>query len=76
MTRYVLVFLGTGGMPEADMAKIRAFPGIQIVNSGPNVLVVESQADIRRKVKKMPNWEADKEKEVIPNPSLDRLDSQ
>lgn len=68
MTRYVLMFHGTGSKPAADLATIKAVPGLRIIDAtSPNVVIVESRPTVKKAVKKLANWMASEET-TLPGP--------
>ena len=70
MARLVLMFYGKGTKPAADMARIRAIPGVKIIDArDPHVVLVEGQAAVKREVKRMENWMVSEETSYeVPSP--------
>jgi hypothetical protein len=57
MARYVLMFTGSGKKPKEDMARIKATPGVTIIDSrDAHVVIVEGSSAVKRAVNKMDNW--------------------
>lgn len=68
MSRYVLMFCGPGSRPARDLATIKAFPSVRIIDAtSSNVVVVEGRASVKSAVNKMANWIASEET-VLPDP--------
>jgi len=61
MTRFVLLYVGKGKKPTADVQAIKAIKGITVIDeSDGNAMIVEGKANVKKSVNAMPNWVADK----------------
>jgi hypothetical protein len=69
MGRYILRFTGRGAAPDVDSAKIRAAPGLTILDSSSSrMFLVEASSDtIRQLAESLPGWNWSQE-QMIPLP--------
>ncbi|CAN7807772.1 hypothetical protein [Paraburkholderia hospita] len=68
MARFVLLFVGDGKKPAEDVRRIKALPGITVIDAkNANMVLVEGPIDVKNKVNRMPNWVAS-EQTFIPSP--------
>lgn len=67
--RFILRFTGTGSIPSADIERIRALPGIDVIDSTSRMLLVEAPEDeVMSLVQSMPEWV------LSPEQTVDRPD--
>lgn len=68
MARFVLLFVGDGKKPAEDVKRIKALPGITVIDAtNANMVLVDGPIDVKKKVNRMPNWVAS-EQTLIPSP--------
>jgi hypothetical protein len=55
--RFVLRYQGEGAPPRADLARVEALPGATVVDSTPEMLLVECEPEpLRQLVEALPSW--------------------
>ena len=55
--RFVLRYQGDGTPPAADVARVQGMPGVDVVDSSPQMLLVEGAPEpLRELVDDMPDW--------------------
>jgi len=69
-SRFIFRFRGTGPIPSEDLARIRALPEVEIVDSTSRMLLVQAtEEDINSLAQTMPEWVLSPEQIVaLPDP--------
>ena len=59
MTHFIVRYRGSGQLPDADVAFMRAWPHVQVLDvSTRMVLVAAPEADVHALAASLPGWEA------------------
>jgi hypothetical protein len=62
------MFVGNGKKPAEDVKRIKALPGVTVIDeTDANLVLVEAPAAVKNKVNRMENWVAS-EQTFIPSP--------
>ena len=70
MAKYILRFTGSGAKPAADVARIRKYEGVTVLDEAPRMLLVQcAKPRARHLVEGLDNWVMSEERAVeLPNP--------
>ena len=68
MARFVVRFTGPGAAPKADQDRIRATPGVEIIDESPRMLLVQADPPVANDLAgQLKNWVVAPE-QIIPLP--------
>lgn len=72
MARYVLRYRGRGPRPAADVGRVGALPGVEIVDDSPRMLLVDGpEKALRAALADLPGWVMSAET-AVPLPDVRR----
>ena len=70
MAKYILRFTGSGAKPAADVARIRKYEGVTVLDEAPRMLLVQcAKPRAKQLVEGLDNWVMSEERAVeLPDP--------
>ena len=72
MARWILRYRGERSRPDADVARVAALPGVEVVDDSPRMLLVEgAEGVLRAALAAMADW-AMSEEHPVPLPDVRR----